>query len=87
MTRLSTEDRHALGDGQFAFPTQRKEPLETAAHVRNAIARFDQVRGVTDPERDIAWSRIIAAAKLHGVTVLELDWRDLPAHAGSHAAQ
>lgn len=28
---------------QFAFPKQRKEPVHDAEHVRNAIARFDQV--------------------------------------------
>ena len=27
-------------------------------HVRNAVARFDQVEGVTDTERDEAWRRI-----------------------------
>jgi len=87
MTRLNTEDRRALRDGQFAFPTQRKEPLDNAAHVRNAVARFDQVKGVSDAERDIAWSRIKAAAKLHDVIVHESDWRDLPTHAGRHAPQ
>jgi len=78
MTRLSTEDRKTLGEREFAFPTQRKEPLENATHVRNAIARFNQVQGVTDAERDIAWSRIKAAAKRYGETIHESDWRDLP---------
>jgi hypothetical protein len=85
MNRLSTEARNALGDQQFAFPTQRKEPLENPAHVRNAIARFDQVQGVSDAERDIAWSRIRAAAKRHGVIVHESDWRDLPVSSSRHA--
>jgi hypothetical protein len=82
MTRLSSEDRRALSDGQFAFPNQRKEPLENAAHVRNAVARFDQVKGVSDADRDIAWSRIRAAAKLHDVIVHESDWRELPTRSG-----
>ena len=30
---------------KFAFPDQQKEPLTDASHVRNAIARFDQVEG------------------------------------------
>jgi hypothetical protein len=45
--------------------------------VRNAIARFDQVEGVTDAERDAAWKRIEAAAKKHGVEVSEKSWREL----------
>ncbi len=31
---------------QFAFPRQRKEPIDDARHVRKAVARFDQVEGV-----------------------------------------
>ena len=42
-----------------------EEPLENAAHVRNAIARFNQVEGVTDEERDAAWKHIHAVAKKH----------------------
>jgi hypothetical protein len=45
--------------------------------VRNAIARFDQVEGVTDEERDRAWERIRAAAGKYGVHISEDDWRDL----------
>jgi phosphoribosylanthranilate isomerase len=62
---------------QFAFAAQRKEPLENASHVRNAIARFDQVQGVSDDERDKAWRRIEAAASLHGVELHEAGWREL----------
>ena len=68
-TRLQTDDRNDLTGEHFAFPHQRKEPLDDASHVRNAIARFDQVEGVTDAERDAAWKRILSAAKQHGVTV------------------
>jgi hypothetical protein len=66
-----------LPDAEFAFPAERKEPLDDAAHVRNAIARFDQVQRVTDPERDAAWERIKAAAARCGVHVSADDWRDL----------
>jgi len=61
----------------FAFPKERKEPIHDAAHVRNAIARFMQVKGVTDAERDAAWKRIRAAAKKHQVELNEKDWREL----------
>jgi hypothetical protein len=59
----------------FAFPAQRKEPLLDAARVRNAIARFDQVEGVTDAERDVAWARIRIAAYRFGVELSKADWR------------
>ena len=74
---LSTADKDKLADQEFAFPGERKEPLTDARHVRNAIARFDQVEGVSDAERDKAWKRILAAAKRFDVEVSESDWRDL----------
>ena len=78
MSTLDAKARDALPDSSFAFPKERKEPLENASHVRNAVARFDQVEGVTDAERDAAWKRILAAAKTHGVEVHEASWRELP---------
>ena len=77
MTELDTKHRDALDEDQFAFPKERKEPLNNASHVRNAIARFDQVEGVSDDERDKAWSRIKRAAEKHGVEVHEKSWREL----------
>jgi hypothetical protein len=77
MSKLDADQRNAIDSRQFAFPKQRKEPLENASHVRNAIARFDQVEGVTDAERDQAWQRILAAAKRYDVEVSASGWRDL----------
>ena len=77
MAELSTKDREDLSKGEFAFPKERKEPIEDASHVRNAIARFDQVEGVSDKEKDEAWDRIKKAAKKHGVEVHEKSWREL----------
>ena len=77
MTKLSTDDRNHLDKGAFAFPKERKEPLENAAHVRNAIARFNQVKDVSDDERDAAWSRIKAAAKKFDVEVSETSSREI----------
>jgi hypothetical protein len=74
---LSTAEKDELKDSAFAFPTERKEPLTDARHVRNAISRFDQVEGVSDGERDQAWQRILAAAKKYDVEVSESDWREL----------
>ena len=77
MSKLDGEDRDKLPSREFAFPKQRKEPLEDASHVRNAVTRFDQVKGVTDAERDEAWRRIEAAAKKFGVELHERSWREL----------
>ena len=77
MTELSEKQRDDLKDRQFAFPDQRKEPLEDASHVRNAIARFNQVGGVSDDDRDAAWKRIKAAAKKFDVEVSEKSWREI----------
>lgn len=77
MAELDSDERGDLSRGSFAFPEQRKEPLEDASHVRNAIARFDQVKGVSDDERDEAWKRIKAAAKKFDVEVSEKSWREL----------
>ena len=77
MAKLDSEDRNELSKSNFAFVKQRKEPLEDAAHVRNAIARFDQVEDVSDADRDEAWKRIESAAKKFGVQVDEKSWREL----------
>lgn len=84
MTRITYKARRALTEREFAFPVQRKEPLDNAAHVRDAVARFDQVRGVTDAERDIAWRRILLAGKAFGVMIERSDWRDLARHDSHH---
>jgi hypothetical protein len=77
MARLDQEDRDSIGGREYAFPKERKEPLENASHVRNAVARFNQVKDVTDAERDEAWKRIEAAAKKFGVELEERSWHDL----------
>jgi hypothetical protein len=74
---VKSAKRESLKESQFAFPKERKEPISDAKHVRNAIARFDQVDGVTDAERDAAWRRIGRAAKRFGVEVSEKSWRAL----------
>jgi acyl-CoA reductase-like NAD-dependent aldehyde dehydrogenase len=66
-----------MSDSTFAFPRVRKEPLNDARHVRNAIARFDQVRDVSDDERDEAFRRIRQAAKKFGVEMSETRWQEL----------
>ncbi len=73
-------ERGDLPDSVYAFPKKRKEPLTDAKHVRNAIARFDQVRGVSDEERDLAFANIKKAAKHYDVDVSEDQWGELGRH-------
>lgn len=77
MSELNAKERHKIPDSEFAFPKERKEPLENASHVRNAIARFDQVKGVSDEEREEAFKRIKKAAKKFGVEMHESNWHEL----------
>jgi hypothetical protein len=74
----STPDNQKnLPDSAFAFPGKRKEPMTDASHVRNAIARFDQVKDVTDSEREQAFTNLKAAAKHFKVALTETSWHDL----------
>ena len=77
MSELDAEDREELKDSDYAFPKERKEPLNDADHVRNAVARFNQVKGVSDSERDEAWRRIQKAAKKYDVELSEKSWHKL----------
>ena len=69
--------RSDLPDSVYAFPKHKKEPLTDASHVRNALARFDQVQGVSDADREQAFANIKAAAKHYGVDVKEKSWKEL----------
>jgi hypothetical protein len=77
MATMTTRQKNRMPAATFAFPKERKEPLNDARHVRNAIARFDQVEGVSDSERDAAWRRIRTAARKYGVEVRARGWRQL----------
>ena len=75
MPELSEKKRDKLPSSTFAFPKQRKEPLNDASHVRNAIARFNQVEDVSESDRKAAWNRIKKAAKKFDV---ELEDEKMP---------
>jgi len=74
---LSTEEKNDLPESAFAFPKQRKEPMTDADHVRNALARFDQVKGVSDADRDQAFANIKKAAEHYKVDIKEKSWHEL----------
>src|ERR1700675_2936878 len=69
-----------LPDSVYAFPKQRKEPLTDAQHVRNAVARFDQVIDVSDADRALAFANIEKAATYYDVNLAETSWHDLGVH-------
>ena len=69
-----------LPDRVFAFPKQRKEPLTDAQHVRNAVARFDQVIDVSDDDRALAFANIKKAARYYGIDLTETSWHALGVH-------
>lgn len=70
-------ERGDLPASVYAFPKERKEPMTDASHVRNAVARFDQVRGVSDDERAVAFANIKKAARHYGVELGEERWEEL----------
>ena len=76
--------RSHLPDSVFAFPKQRKEPLTDATHVRNAVARFDQVTDVSDEDRALAFANIEKAARHYDVDLSETNWHQLGSHPQQH---
>jgi hypothetical protein len=79
--RLDAAETDNLPDSAFAFPGLRKEPLVSASHVRDALARFDQVEGASDADRALAFANIREAASYFGVQMSENSWHDLM-HSG-----
>jgi hypothetical protein len=77
--RLSTAKKNSLPAMAFAFPRARKEPMTDAAHVRDAMARFNQVGDVTDAERDLAFGNLQKAARHFDIQMKETDWHQFGA--------
>ena len=75
--RLGASERRDLPDSAYALPEQRKLPVTDAGHVRAALARFDQVEGITDADRELAFANLRKAAAHYGVEVVEERWQDL----------
>jgi class 3 adenylate cyclase len=66
MTRLGASKRAKLPDRAFAYVDSRghrRLPIHDPAHVRNALARFNQVAFEDDRSRERARSRLLNAAK------------------------
>src|SRR5215204_3926105 len=66
MARLGPKERSDLPDRAFAdvdSTGRRRLPINDAAHVRNALARFSQVTFESEDARDRARQRLLNAAK------------------------
>ena len=76
MAELDTKAREKLHKDQFAYVDKEGGehlPIHDEAHVRNAIARFNQTKFQSDTAKDEARSKILAAAKRHGIEVTDDD--------------
>jgi class 3 adenylate cyclase len=70
MSPLDAKQRASLPDSAFAYIDsrgKRRLPINDAPHVRNALARFNQVAFEDEAARDIARTRLLRAAKKYGI--------------------
>ena len=70
MARLDSTQRADLPNSAFAYVDsrgRRRLPIHDEAHVRNALARFSQVKFEDDRARERARKRLLNAAKKHGI--------------------
>jgi class 3 adenylate cyclase len=70
MAKLSAKERAALPDRAFAYIDSkgvRRLPIHDASHVRNALARFGQVKFEDEEAREQARTRLLKAAQKHGI--------------------
>jgi hypothetical protein len=72
MATLDAQDRDNLRSSQFAYVDKEGGehlPLNDAAHVRNAMARFNQTEFESQAAKERARKKILAAAKRHDIEV------------------
>jgi class 3 adenylate cyclase len=70
VAQLDAANRAKLPNSAFAYidsDGKRRLPINDAAHVRNALARFGQVHFEDDAARDRARDRLLRAAKRFGI--------------------
>ncbi|HUO46482.1 MAG TPA: adenylate/guanylate cyclase domain-containing protein [Acidimicrobiia bacterium] len=70
MSKLEAGKRARLPDSAFAYVDsrgQRRLPINDEPHVRNALARFNQVAFESDEARERARLRLLKAAKKYGI--------------------
>jgi uncharacterized protein DUF6582 len=76
MAELETEDREKLEKRKFAYVDKEGEghlPINDDAHVRNAMARFNQTDFESGTKKETARKKIVKAAKRRGIKVAKSD--------------
>lgn len=73
---------HSRGPGNlpalaFQFQVASVQAPEGEALALRDVARVHQVFGATGIERDVAWRKILSAAKMAGVVAHDTSWRDI----------
>jgi class 3 adenylate cyclase len=70
MAKLDPRKRESLPDSAFAYIDsrgRRRLPINDESHVRNALSRFNQVTFESDGAKERARTRLLKAAKKHGI--------------------
>ena len=76
MAQLDTEDREKMDKRKFAYVDKEGEghlPINDDAHVRNAMARFNQTDFESGAKKETARKKIVKAAKRQGIKVAKGD--------------
>ena len=72
MPELDTRDREKLRSSQFAYVDSKGGehlPINDEAHIRNAMARWNQTEFESQTAKERARKKIVAAAKRHDIEV------------------
>jgi class 3 adenylate cyclase len=80
VAQLGAKERTRLPDTAFAYVDsrgRRRLPIHDEAHVRNALARFSRVAFEDDGAREGARTRLLKAAKKHGILPIGFITRQL----------
>lgn len=70
MAKLTAAERAGLPDSAFAYVDsagKRRLPINDESHLRNALARFEQVNFESDAAREQSRTRLLNAAKRYGI--------------------
>ena len=70
MAKLTAAERAKLPDSAFAYVDsagERRLPINDESHVRNALARFEQVKFEDEAAKEKARMRLLNAAKRYGI--------------------
>jgi hypothetical protein len=76
MAELDSKDRNKLRRSQFAYVDSKGGehlPINDEAHIRNAMARFNQTDFESASKKESARRKIVSAAKRHGIEIGEDD--------------